>query len=161
MEHLQPLLGHPRDLKSFIRASEQLSRARVPRSIQEPVWLWRLTAFQKPNGGVGIVAGGHREDNGAHCVTTVDVRSPARHSTVPVRVGDEEWMRAHALQGLTELNPRIIVTSIDRISAYDLISRQAMLDRVKHIARGSALPFASNFFGSIPQVQLARCNLAG
>ena len=40
--------------------------------------------------------GGHREeDSGAHHVTTVDVRSPARHSTVPVRVGDEEWMREH------------------------------------------------------------------
>ena len=40
--------------------------------------------------------GGHREeDSGAHHVTTVDVQSPARQSTVPARVGDEEWMREH------------------------------------------------------------------
>ena len=69
--------------QGFIRASEQLSRARVPRSIREAVRLERLTALQKPNGGVrGVVAGDI-------------VRSPARHSTVPVRVGDEEWMREH------------------------------------------------------------------
>ena len=32
---------------------------------------------------------------------------------------------AHALQGITELNPRATVTSIDGISAFDLISRRA------------------------------------
>ena len=95
VEHLQPLLGHPRDLRSFFRASEQLSRARVPHSIREAVRLGRLTALQEPNGSVrGIVAGDIVRRLVAHDVTTVDVRSPTRH-TVPVRVGDEEWMREH------------------------------------------------------------------
>ena len=41
------------------------------------------------------------------------------------------------------------MTSIDGISAYDLISRQAMLDGMKHIARGSASPFVSMFYGHL------------
>ena len=45
VEHLQPLLGHPRDLKSFIRATEQLSRARIPHSIREAIRLGWLKAL--------------------------------------------------------------------------------------------------------------------
>ena len=48
---------------------------------------------------------------------------------------------------MTVLNPRTTVTSIDGISAYDLISRQAMLEGVKRIARGSASPIVSMFHG--------------
>ena len=33
---------------------------------------------------------------------------------------------AHALQGLTELDPNATVTSVDGISAFDMISRQSM-----------------------------------
>ena len=88
VEHLQPLLGHPRDLRNFIRVCEQLSRARVPHPIREAIRLGRFTALQKPSG--------HREKvSGAYHVTTIDVRSPERHSTFPVRIGDEEWMREH------------------------------------------------------------------
>ena len=132
VEHLQPLLGHPRDLRSFIRASEQLSRARVPHSIREAVRLGRLTALQKPNGGVrGIVA----EDIVRRIVARTmsqQLMSEVQLATAPfqyalaTKSGCESI--AHALQGLTELNPRTTVTSIDGISAYDLISRQAMLE---------------------------------
>ena len=40
---------------------------------------------------------------------------------------------AHALQSLTELDPEAIVLSIDGISAYDLISREAMLSGLEAI----------------------------
>ena len=40
---------------------------------------------------------------------------------------------AHALQGLTEIDPRATVMSIDGISAYDLISRQAMMQGLRDV----------------------------
>ena len=151
VEHLQPLLGHPRDLRSFIRASEQLSRARVPHSIREAVRLGRLTALQKPNGGVrGIVAGDIVRRIVARTMSE-QLMSEVQHATAPfqyalaTKSGCESI--AHALQGLTELFPRTTVTSIDGTSTCDLISRQAMLDGMKHIARGSASPFVSMFYG--------------
>ena len=49
---LQPLLSHAWDLRNFIRAGEQLSRARVTRSIRKAIRLERLKSLQKPNGGV-------------------------------------------------------------------------------------------------------------
>ena len=55
---------------------------------------------------------------------------------------------AHALQGLTEIDPRATVTSSDGISAYDLISRQAMLEGLREMPGGaSILPFVSMFYG--------------
>ena len=47
------------------------------------------------------------------------------------RVGSE--CVAHVIQGLSELNPDSTVMSIDGISAYDQISRAAMLDGCTHI----------------------------
>ena len=121
VEHLQPLLFHPRDLRSFIRASEQLSRERVPHSIREAVRLGRLKALQKPNGGVrGIVAGDIVRRIVARTMSQ-QLMSEVLHATAPfqyalaTKSGCESI--AHALQGLTELNPRTTVTSIDGISA--------------------------------------------
>ena len=54
---------------------------------------------------------------------------------------------AHVLQGFTELDPETTVTSIDRISAYDTISREAMLRGFRQ-AGDTALPFVSMFYGS-------------
>ena len=56
---------------------------------------------------------------------------------------------AHTLQGLTELNPRATVVSIDGISAYDQISRAAMLSGLLNVeGGGQALPFVRMFYGS-------------
>ena len=56
---------------------------------------------------------------------------------------------AHVLQGLTELDPLATVTSVDGISAFDLISRKAMLEGLMRVDGGSsALPFVRLFYGS-------------
>ena len=56
---------------------------------------------------------------------------------------------AHALQGMTELDPRAAVTSVDGISAYDWISREATLQALHRVDGGSAaLPFVSMFHGT-------------
>ena len=54
---------------------------------------------------------------------------------------------ANALQGLTELDPRATVMSIDRISAYD--PSRAMLQALDDVARGSeGVPFVLLFYGT-------------
>ena len=57
-EHLRPLLEHHEDMTRFWRFAQDLARAAVLDDIVELVRLGRMTALQKPNGGVrGIVAG--------------------------------------------------------------------------------------------------------
>ena len=51
----------------------------------------------------------------------------------------------HALQGLTEIDPRATVMSIDGISAFDLISLQGLMDLD---GGSSALPFVALFYGT-------------
>ena len=56
---------------------------------------------------------------------------------------------AHVLQGLTEINPLSTVTSVDGVSAFDLISRSAMLEGLLRVEGGSsALPFVRMFYGT-------------
>ena len=56
---------------------------------------------------------------------------------------------AHAIQALTDLDPTATVVSIDGISAFDVVSRRAMLEGLQTVAGGdSALPFVLQFYGS-------------
>ena len=53
----------------------------------------------------------------------------------------------HAIQSLTDLDSRATVISIDGISAFDLISRAAMLDGLSNVTGGeSVLPFVRQFY---------------
>ena len=55
-EHLRPLFDYAHDTARFWRFSEDLARAFVPEEIVNSIRLGRLTALQKPSGGVrGIV----------------------------------------------------------------------------------------------------------
>ena len=53
---------------------------------------------------------------------------------------------AHALQGLTEIDPEVTVTSIDGLGVFDMISRGAMLEGLRRVL-GPALPFTRMFYG--------------
>ena len=89
VEHLQPLLDAPRDLLAFFHASEQLSRAQVPPSSEKLVRLGRLTALQKPNGGVrGVVAG----DIVRRLVARTMSHGASGHRTVSVCDVHQEWV---------------------------------------------------------------------
>ena len=55
---------------------------------------------------------------------------------------------AHVIQGLSELDPDSTVMSIDGISAYDQISRAAMLDGLHTHCGGETIPFVRMFYGS-------------
>ena len=53
---------------------------------------------------------------------------------------------AHALQGLTELDPQATITSVDGVVAFDLISRRAMLEGLREV-NAAVVPFARLFYG--------------
>ena len=156
VEHLQPLLDHPRDLQIFLHAAEKVSRAHIPQAVQEAIRFERWTALQKANGGVrGIVAGDIDRRLVAQTMSQ-QVMVSLQAATAPFQyaMSTKSGCIAHAFEGLTELNPRATVMSIDGISAYDLISREAMLQALADVEGGSqALPFVSlsMFFGAPSQ----------
>ena len=156
VEHLHPLLDHSGDLRLFAAAAEMLARGQVPESIQTAVKLGRMTALSKADGGVrGIVAGDVVRRLVARTMSqqlmeaVQSATSPFQHA-MATRAGCE--CISHVLQGLTELNPNATILSVDGMSAYDTISRRAMLQGLSNVEGGrSALPFVSMFYGSPSQ----------
>ena len=56
---------------------------------------------------------------------------------------------AHILQTITDMDERATVVSIDGVGAYDLISRNAMLEGLLRMEDGDqVLPFVRCFYGS-------------
>ena len=56
---------------------------------------------------------------------------------------------AHILQSMTDQDERATIVSIDGVGAYDLISRNAMLEGLAAVPGGdSLLPFVRHFYGS-------------
>ena len=106
----------------------------------------RMTALRKGDGGVrGIVVG--REDDRPTIGQAVETATAPFQHALSTRAGWE--CIAHTLQGLTELDPRATVVSIDGISAYDQISRAAMPSGLLDVeGGGQALPFVWMFYGS-------------
>ena len=96
-DHLRPLLESVEDTTRFWRFSQDLARAEVPEEIVDAIRLGRLTALQKPNGGVrGIVSG--------DVVRRLVARTIAQQLTPAVQRGhvpfavcpfDEIWGRMH------------------------------------------------------------------
>ena len=113
----------------ILRCSRRNARGQVPESIETAVKLGRMTALSKADGGVrGIV----------DVIWRLVARTMSQIS--------------HVLQGLTELNPNATILSVDGMSAYDTISRRAMLQGLSNFEGGrSALPFVSMFYGSPSQ----------
>ena len=143
VEHLHPLLDYSRDSQLFFQAAELLARAQVPPAIKEAIRLGRLTALRKPDGGVrGIVAG----DIVRRLVArTISQQLSEGVQAASTRAGCE--CVAHALQGITEMSATATITSVDGISAYDLISRRTMLEGLRGVDE-SAVPFVSMFYSS-------------
>ena len=92
-----------------------------------------MTALQKPGSGVrGMVAGDVIRRLVARTIAqqlseTVERATAPFQYALSTKAGCE--CVAHALQGLTDLDPEATVLSIDGISAYDLISR-GHVDRI-------------------------------
>ena len=137
----------------FWQIAQDLARGAVPDVIVDSVRLGRITALQKPNGGVrGIIAGDMIRRLVARTMSqqlskaVERATSPCQHAFTTPSGGE---CIAHALQAITDLDERATVLSIDGIGAFDLISRGAMLDGLRSVAGGdSALPFVLQFYGN-------------
>ena len=140
------------DAQLLFTMGEQLSRAEAPSSIVSAIRLGRITALQKPNGGVrGIVVGDTLRRLVARTIAQkmiveVEAATAPFQCVLSTRAGTE--CVAHACQSLTEEDPTTTVMSIDGIGAFDLVSRKAMLQALLSMARGSAaIPFVRMFYG--------------
>ena len=110
----------------------------------------RLIALQKPAGGVRGIACGD-------IVRRLVARTIAQSMSAAVQAATSPFQCAlttksggecvaHAIQSLTDLNSQATVLTIDGISAYDSISRAAMLDGLSNVNGGDAvLPFVLQF----------------
>ena len=111
--------------------AESLARAEVPDAVTQTIRMGRMTALRKPSGGVrGIVAGDIISRLVARTMAQqlgpqVEAATSPFQCALSTRAGSE--CVAHVLQGLCELDDQCTVTSTDGISAYDLVSRAAML----------------------------------
>ena len=154
MEHLRPLLESPRDTHLLYGACQLLAVANIPQEVKDGFRLGRMTALAKPDGGVrGIVAGDVIRRLTARTIAqqlgkAVEACTAPFQCALSTKAGCE--CIPHTLQALCELNPEATVISVDGISAFDLVSRRAMLEGLHSVPGGAeALPFVRMFYGQL------------
>ena len=148
-DHLRVILESAPDTSSFSRAAQDLARAQVPPDVLTLLRMGRLTALEKLGGGVRSIVCGD-------IVRRLVARTIAQSITPVVEAATSPFQYAlatksgvgcvaHAIQSLTDLD-------IDGISAFDLISRAAMLDGLSTVEGGdSVLPFVLQFYSEPSQ----------
>ena len=144
-EHLRILLENVRDGHLFFLMGQQLAQAVAHEAGTQAMRFGRLTASQKPNGGIrGIVASDVVRRLVSRTITqqlsdaALAATSPFQYA-LSTRAGCE--CISHALQSLSELDPMPQFCSFG-IGAFDLVSRGAMLQGLANLCQ-SALPFRS------------------
>ena len=113
-----------------------------------------LTALRKQDGGVrGIIVVGDVMRRLVARTTAKQVSKKVEEATGPfqhaltTKAGCE--CVAHILHTITDLDNRATVVSIDGVGAYDLISRNAMMEGLLRMEQGDQiLPFVRCFYGS-------------
>ena len=152
-EHLRPILDNSRDSELLFLLSQEFAHSRAPWEVVRVVGTGRLTALQKPSGGVrGIVSGEVFRRLVAR--TMAQQLAPAlEKATAPFQYALSTKSGcecvAHAVQALTDFDPDATLLSIDGIGAFDLISRNAMLQGLANVEGGGrAVPFVSQFYAS-------------
>ena len=125
------------NLRPLFKAGEMFARAEIPDTVIQMAKIGRMTALSKLHGGErGIVAGDDFRRLVARTMaqqlsTAVSAATAPHQCALSTRAGCE--CIAHVLQGLTEMDPRATVTSIDGVSAFDLISRGVMMSGVLQV----------------------------
>ena len=145
-EMLRLVLDAEESSQAFRDVAVLLARASVPEPIAAALAIGRLVAVRKPNGGIrGLVVGDFLRRVVARTLAqqfaTHFQRAclPHQHAFT-TRAGSEALV--HALQARAQLDPRLTLVSVDVTAAYDLISREAMLQALRRTPEASALlPF--------------------
>ena len=152
-EHVRPLLESTRDCDRFWSMCQSLARGSIPDEIIATIRMGRMTALQKPSGGVrGIVVGDFVRRLVSR--TIAQQLAPAiEHATAPfqyaltTRAGCE--CIGHILLVETDSFCEKTVLSVDGIGAFDLVSRESTLRGLFSVQGGeSILPFVRQFYGA-------------
>ena len=136
------------DLQALTEFASMMARGDVPQA-KEVLKLGRMSALQKPDGGVrGIVVGDTFRQVVARTIAQ-QVAEAAEEATAPfqyalrTRAGTE--CVSH-IRSLTDLDPRTTILSVDGVGAFDLISRNSMMEWLFHMEGGEKLlPFVRMF----------------
>ena len=151
-DHLFLVLENEGDSDLFVRVGSLLVSGNVPPAIAQAIRLGRMTVLSKPDGGVRGIAVGD-------IIRRLVARSIAKQITKKVEAMTAPFQHAlstkagcecvaHILQSMTDLDPDTTITSIDGVGAYDLISRNAMLDGLLQMDGGDQIiPFVRMFYG--------------
>ena len=150
-EHLRPFLDSDHDMSALSDFANSFARWEVLAEIVEVLCVGRMTALRKLDGGVrGIVVG----DMFRRLVSRTlaqqfakrgeDVTSPHQY-VLKTRAGC--GCVAHLLQSLMDLDEGATVVFVDGVGAFDLVSRNAMLNGLLKMVDGEQLlPFARLFY---------------
>ena len=108
-DHLRPLLECGQDSELLWRLCQGLARAEVPAEVLRVVNMGRITALQKPTGGIrGIVVGDILRRLVARTISqqitpAVEVATAPFQFALSTRAGTE--CVSHVLQAMTDLDP--------------------------------------------------------
>ena len=151
-DHLFPLLDSERDSMKFYEFAFLLARGEVPGEVMEILRMGRIAALSKPDGGVrGITVGDILRRLVARTIAQqyskrVEIATAPFQCALSTRVGCE--CIAHVIQTLTGIDEEATVVSIDGVGAFDLISRNAMLQALLEIDGGDQImPFVRQLYG--------------
>ena len=140
-EHFRLLCSDMRTLHVFFQVAEKFARGEIPASVVKMVKLGRMTALSKPDGGVrGIVTGDVVRRLVARTMAqqlgkAVEAATSPHRYAPSTKAGCE--CIAHILQGLIDADERATVISVDGVSAFDLMSRGAMMEGLMRVDGGS------------------------
>ena len=133
-----------------MHAASVLAHARVPPAVVAALALARMTALQKPDGGVRGIATGDvfrrlvsRALAKTWASTFDEAARPYQHA-LSARTGMDALV-AH-LRIALETDPDVTVVFLDGRSAYDTVSRAALLRKLHQVA-SALLPFVRLFYG--------------
>ena len=152
VDHYKLLLDDPTALELLAFAVNCFARADLPPGIIDALALSRLTALRKPEGGVRGIASG---DVFRRLVSRALARALAGvfdEATRPYQFALSTPAGTDSLAAMlriaTELDPEATVVSLDGRSAYDSVSRAAMLGKLKQVAP-QILPFVRSLYARV------------
>ena len=152
-EHLKILLDDAAGSSLLGDVATLFGRGQLPEDILTAVRVGRMTALQKPDGGVrGVVVGDVFRRLVARTIAK-QFAEQAEGATHPfqyalsTRAGTE--CVAHIVQALTSMDENATLLSIDGVGAYDSISRRAMFRGLADMVDGEKIiPFVRQFYDS-------------
>ena len=150
-DHYKALLADEEALDLLAVAVTRLAAADLPAPALAALRLARLTALQKPDGGVRGIATGDAFRRLASRVLARHYADTFDRLTRPFQYALQARAGTDALAGLLraslETGPGTVVVSIDGRAAYDTVSRATVLSQVSALVP-SLLPFVQAFYGS-------------